>query len=57
MRERGLTYADVEHALLHAASEKRQENGRWKLGSQDLDGDDLTLIVHVADEVLVVTLF
>lgn len=57
MRERGLTYADVEHGLLHASAGQLQDNGRWKLNSDDLDGDELTLIVHVDDEVLVVTLF
>jgi hypothetical protein len=57
MQQRSVTFADVEHALLHATQCRLQENGRWKLVSCDLDGDDLTLIVVVDDEVLVITLF
>jgi hypothetical protein len=57
MQQRGVRFADVEYALLSATQCRVQENGRWKLVSCDLDGDDLTLIAVVGDEVLVVTLF
>lgn len=57
MRQRGVSFADVEHALLNATQCRVQENGRWRLVSCDLDGDDLTLIAVVDDEVLVITLF
>ena len=57
MQQRGVSFADVEHALLNATQCRVQENGRWKLASCDLDGDDLTLIAVVDDEVLVITLF
>lgn len=57
MQQRGVSFADVEHALLNATQCRVQENGRWKLVSCDLDGDDLTLIVFVDDEILVMTLF
>lgn len=57
MQQRGVSFADVEHALLNATQCRVQDNGRWKLVSCDLDGDDLTLIAVVDDEVLVITLF
>lgn len=57
MQQRGVSFADVEHALLNAMQCRVQENGRWKLVSRDLDGDDLTLVVTVDDEVIVITLF
>ena len=57
MRERGVTYADVEHGLVHARRCKVQDNGRWKLASTDRAGDELTLIAVVTDGVLVVTVF
>jgi hypothetical protein len=57
MQQRGVSFADVEHALLHAVRCQVQDNGRWKLVSHDIDGDDLTIIAIVDDEVLVITLF
>lgn len=57
MRQRGLSFLEVEHGLFHATRCAVQANGRWKLESQDLDADDLTLIVVVDDGVLVITLF
>lgn len=57
MQQRGVSYSDVEHALLNANQCQIQANGRWKLQSWDLDGDDLPLIVVVDGGVLVITLF
>lgn len=57
MRQRGVSFADVEHALLNATQCRVQDNGRWKLVSCDLDDDELTLIALVDDGVLVITLF
>jgi len=57
MQQRGLSFNDVEHALLNATRCRVQPNGRWKLESKDLDGDDLTIIAVVDDGVLVITLF
>jgi hypothetical protein len=42
---------------MNATQCRVQDNSRWKLVSCDLDGDDLTLITIVDDEVLVITLF
>ena len=57
MEERNATKADVMHALTTAASCVAQANGRWKVPSQDRDGDDLVAVVAIDDGVLVVTLF
>jgi len=57
MQQRGVSFSDVEHALLNASQCQVQANGRWKLQSWDLDGDDLTLIVVVEDGVVVITVF
>lgn len=49
----------MEHALLGAtrATEQR-DHGRWCVeGGVDLDGDDLTVVVAVEADVVVVTLF
>jgi hypothetical protein len=57
MRQRGASFADVKHALLTASRCRAQPDDRWRLDSEDLDGDDLTLVVFVDDGVLVITLF
>ena len=57
MRERGAAFGDVRHGLLAGRRCSVQGNGRWRLETEDLDGDDLTLILAVDDGVLVITLF
>ena len=57
MRERGVSFRDVKHALMVATRSSVQPNGRWRLVSQDLDGDELSLIVFVDDGILVITIF
>ena len=57
MRERGASFQDLRHGLLVATACAVQPNGRWRLATVDLDGDELTLIVLVEDGVLVITLF
>ncbi len=57
MARRGAQYGDVRHGLANAPSCSLQSNGRWKVPSVDLDGDDLILIVAFDPDVLVVTIF
>ena len=57
MAERGARYADVVHALSNASGCALQENGRWRVNGEDLEGDDLTAIVVLEQGVVVVTLF
>jgi hypothetical protein len=47
----------VRCALTTATTCKDQWDGTWKLPSKDTGGDDLTAIVALEGEVLVVTLF
>jgi len=50
--------ADVRNALVTATSSRRQDRGTWRVeGGQDLDGDDLTAIVDIEADVIVVTIF
>ncbi len=57
MQERGVQPRDVRHALATARSCRRQEAGRWCVGSTDLDGDELTVVVRIEDGLVVVTVY
>jgi hypothetical protein len=57
MKQRGAKWDDLRHGLTIATSCTLQPNGRWKVPSFDLDGDDLVLIVVLEDDVWVVTIF
>jgi hypothetical protein len=59
MIERGARRRDVEHALFGANRATEQpDRGCWRVtGGVDLDGDDLTVVVALEADVVVVTLF
>ncbi|MBI2895514.1 MAG: DUF4258 domain-containing protein [Deltaproteobacteria bacterium] len=57
MRERGATKNDVVSALANGTSCKAAEGGKWKVTGPDIDGDDLTAVVAIEDDVVVVTVF
>ena len=57
VRERRISFRDVKHALMSGTRCAVQPNGRWRLDSQDLEGDELTLILFVDDGVLIITLY
>lgn len=58
MDHRGASRGDVRSALITATSARWQERGNWRVeGGRDLDGDDLTAIVDIEADVIVVTLF
>ncbi len=58
MDDRGASRADVRSALITATSARRQERGTWRVeGGRDLDGDDLTAVVDIEADVIVVTVF
>lgn len=57
MVQRRVQIGDIIHALSHASDCRLQPNGRWKVTGKDLDGDDLSLVVLLEDEVVVVTVF
>ena len=59
MDERGASTDDVCNALLTAKRAAYEpERDRWKInGGTDLDGDTLVVVVAIAADVVVVTLF
>lgn len=57
MRERGVAFLDLRHALTNATRCTPGERDRWRVEGPDLGGDDLTAIVVLEDGVAVVTVF
>jgi hypothetical protein len=59
MADRGATFGDVQRALATADRALWQpDRQNWRVeGGVDLDGDELTVIVDVEADVIVVTLF
>lgn len=58
MRDRSATARDVVRALVTATRASEDGVSKYKVsGGSDLDGDDLTVIVVLEADVLVVTLF
>jgi hypothetical protein len=59
MADRGAVKEDLRNALLTATAAIRQpDRGNWRIeGGADHDGDDLTVIVDLEADVIVVTLF
>jgi hypothetical protein len=57
MAERNVRVSDIEHGLSIARSCSSQRNDRWKVPTEDLDGDELTLIIELRDGFVVVTVF
>jgi hypothetical protein len=59
MSKRGATADDVQNALVSASRATHQPaNDNWRVsGGVDLDGDDLTVVVDIQADVVVVTLF
>lgn len=57
MEERGATQEDVLFALRTAHACSQQANGRWKVFGSDLDGVDMTVIVEMQSDLIVVTMY
>jgi len=57
MARRGAQIADIRHGLESAQSCSLQPNGRWRVSTADLDGDQLVLIVVFDPDTFVVTVF
>ena len=56
--ERGISAQDIHAAAASATSASLQRNGKWKIdGGVDMDGDELTLICVLVDDVFVVTAY
>lgn len=54
LRRKGITLRDVRHALTTVFDCKLQANASWKVKGHDLDGDDLVLVVTLANRAVVV---
>jgi hypothetical protein len=57
MWERSASQADVMHVLVYATIAREQSNGRWRIVGADLDGDELTVVVVIDGDAIVVTVF
>ena len=58
MRERGAVVEDVMRALINAARCVTSDRpDRWKVTGPDLDGDDLTCVVTIDGQAVVITVF
>lgn len=56
MRQRNVSFRDVRRAL-SAAHTCQPEADKWKVTGPDTDGDGLTCVVMIEDDVLVITVF
>ena len=52
----GLTLEEIRLALMHATNCRPAVSARWKVDGKDLDGDDLTFVVSLDDQLIVVTI-
>ena len=58
MRERRARLDDIRRALATATAAIAQDRGGWRVeGGHDLDSDDLTVVVEIEADVIVITLF
>jgi hypothetical protein len=57
MHERFVRPPDIYHALENSASCKASEGRRWKVVGPDIDGDELTVVVTIDGDVVVITVF
>jgi hypothetical protein len=56
MQQRNVTFRDVSSALCRAST-CEVNNDKWRVTGPDGDGDSLTCIVAVEDDVVVITVF
>lgn len=49
LRERGVSLADIRHALSAARLCISRGDGTFRIGGRDLDGSPLSLVVSIAD--------
>ncbi len=54
---RGVRFADIRRALTTAPGCSAQPNGCWRVDGADTDGDELTVIVAIRHDVLVITVY
>ena len=55
---RGIRFADIRNALVHSRNCRTADPEypeRWKVDGPDLDGDDITCVVVIEQDVIVIT--
>lgn len=52
---RNVPEEDVFYGLIHAKSCASQANGRWKVDTEDTDGDTLWIVVAIEENIIVIT--
>lgn len=57
MRERSVALDDVYEAIATVQFCVGQDDGTWRLEGFDMDGDELTVIVELEGEDLIITVF
>lgn len=57
MNMRGVTYADLRHALTNVTACKAGDDEKWIAESTDLSGDPMSVVIAFWDGLLVVTVF
>ncbi len=57
MRERSVRKDDIYEAIATAKSCDEQEDGTWRLEGLDMDEDELTLVIELEGEDLIITVF
>lgn len=57
MEERGVSWRDVDRALVEANSCTAQRFERWMVVGPDLEGEALAVIVEIEDGLLVITVY
>jgi hypothetical protein len=57
MTDRSVSHRDVRHSLSNCEKCTKQEEYKWKCVGPDLEDDELTVVVVIEDDLLVVTVF
>lgn len=57
MRERSVFEDDIYEVIATASSCRTEGGGKWRVIGQDIDEDELTLIIAVDGENVIITLF
>jgi hypothetical protein len=57
MRERGVSREDVRNALIETRTCQTSKGDRWKVTGPDLDEDELTVVLVIEGDLVVITVF
>ncbi len=57
MRERRVSREDVRNALIEASKCQASKGDRWKVTGPDLDDEELTVVLVIEGDLIVITVF